>query len=64
MRDTAPVSDTDHAPHVHDDHAPAHDHEVAAEPLGDPDLGAWGSALLGGGVGLLVALALLAATLS
>lgn len=62
MVDTEAMSDTDHAPtsRADDDHSTVHG--TASEPLGEPDLQAWAAALLGGGVGLLVALALFVAT--
>jgi hypothetical protein len=40
------------------DHDSGHGHEAAGEPLGAPDMRAWGAAILGGGIGLIVALAL------
>ena len=48
--------------HAPDDHGSAHGHEVEGEPLGALDTGAWAAAILGGGVGVLVALALFVAT--
>ena len=43
------------AGHGHDDHPPA-------EPLGPPDVRAWGAALAGAGVAALMAIALFVAT--
>lgn len=43
-----------------DTHDPGHGH-TAAEPLGPVDVIAWGYAITGGAVGVIVALALLAA---
>ena len=42
----------------------AHDHGPSAEPLGAPDLKAWGMAVGGGAIGVLVVLALFAASQS
>jgi hypothetical protein len=49
---------------AHDVAAQTNGHEVTAEALGEPDLQAWSAALVGGGVGLLVALAMFVATQS
>jgi hypothetical protein len=46
----------------HDDGATGHGHEAPSVPLGPADIGGWSAALLGGFVGLLVALALFAAS--
>ena len=45
-----------------DEHQAEHDHESSAEPLGAPDMGAWGMAIAGGAIGLIVALALFVAS--
>jgi hypothetical protein len=58
------IDATTAAPDAHADHATGHGHEAPAEPLGPADVGAWMAALLGGFVGLLVALALFAASSS
>ncbi len=47
---------------THDDHDTGHGHEAPGEPLGPVDTRAWGAAILGGAMGLLVVLALFAAT--
>ncbi len=54
----APVTAAD----THDDHDSGHGHEAAPEPLGPVDSRAWGAAILGGALGLLVALAFFAAS--
>ena len=46
---------------AHDDHGSGHGHEAAGEPLGPVDVTAWAYTLIGGAVGLLVALALFVA---
>lgn len=53
-------SDADHS----DDRQDEDGHGHAAEPLGPPDYRGWGTAIGGGAIGVLVALALFAATQS
>ena len=60
---TAVDAHDDHdAGHIQDDHDSGHGQDDPAAPLGAPDLPAWAAALGGGAVGLLVVLALYAAT--
>ena len=47
---------------AHDEHGSGPGHEAEAGSLGPPDVKAWGAALLGAVIGLLVVLALFAAT--
>jgi len=49
------------AAEAHDDHGSGHGHETASEPLGPIDFTAWAYAIVGGAVGVVVALALLIA---
>jgi hypothetical protein len=48
-------------PDSHDDHDGGH-HEPTGEPLGPIDLAAWGYAIAGGAVGILVVLVLFVAS--
>ena len=50
------VTTDDHA--AVDDHEEGHGHEAPAEPLGPVDLEAWGYAIGGGLIGLIVVVAL------
>ena len=63
MPDTSAMSDAETAhstdPVAHDD---AGHHEPAGEPLGPVDVAKWGYAIAGGAVGVLVAVALFAAS--
>lgn len=56
------MSDADptHAPAggAHDDHGSGHGAHEPSEPLGPIDVAAWGYAIAGGAVGVVVALAL------
>ncbi|MFV2065113.1 MAG: hypothetical protein ACC726_16605 [Chloroflexota bacterium] len=47
---------------THEDSDAGHSHDAASDPLGPVGSRAWGAAILGGGVALLVALVLFAAT--
>jgi len=61
MDDTTAMADPDSAPRAtdaHDDHAGGHGHGSSGESLGPLDVVAWGYAVLGAAVGVLVALAL------
>jgi hypothetical protein len=53
---------SDGAPGPAGSHGAGHGHDAASEPLGPVDVAAWGYALAGGAVGLLVALALYVAS--
>jgi hypothetical protein len=55
--ETAPTTTQD----AHDADGSAHGHEPTGEPLGQVDVVKWGYAVVGGAVGVVVALALFAA---
>ena len=61
-----PDADVTHRAQPHglqgEDPGHGHDHEAPEEPLGRVDMAAWGTALLGGSIGLVVAVALAIAT--
>jgi len=63
MSDTGTMLETDMAHHSgNEEHDPGHGHVAVDETLGPPDLMAWAYALAGGAVGVIVALALYAAS--
>lgn len=61
MTHTGAMSDADTSHARDDEHATGHGHASAGEPLGPVDVTAWGYALVGGVIGVLVALALFVA---
>lgn len=67
MADTSDMSDTDTAQATaatDEHHDVGHGHEAGGDQLGPADLRAWGVAIAGGGVGVLVALVLYLASTS